>query len=139
MYLDKEIKRLLRDVINRKETALKMGEAKDDDLLGLLLRPNTSGDFQEKAQNIKNVELSIEDVIEECKLFYFAGQETTAVLLTWAMILLSIYQEWQTCARQEVVQVCGSSVPDYESIGHLKIVSNQIICCLRFRHTSETN
>ncbi|KAH0990234.1 hypothetical protein GBA52_001717 [Prunus armeniaca] len=53
------------------------GEVGSNDLLGLLLQ------CKEQEQN----GMTIEDVIEECKLFYFDGQETTAHWLTWAMIV----------------------------------------------------
>ncbi|XP_047334172.1 cytochrome P450 72A397-like [Impatiens glandulifera] len=67
--------------------------------------------------------MSIDDVIQECKLFYFAGQESTANLLIWTMVLLSIHQEWQTRAREEVNQLFGNSKPNIEGIGHLKVIS----------------
>ncbi|XP_068667901.1 cytochrome P450 CYP72A616-like [Aristolochia californica] len=117
-YLDKEIKSMLRNLINEKEAAMKTGGSMDDDtLLGLLLKNCCNEENEEKKG------LTVEDVIEECKLFYFAGQETTAILLTWTMILLSMHPKWQEDARKEVMETCGKEQPDFESINRLKIVS----------------
>lgn len=67
--------------------------------------------------------MTFEEVIEECKQFYLAGQETTSTWLTWTMIILATHTEWQEKARQEVLELCGKKQPNFEAISHLKIVS----------------
>ncbi|XP_020233617.1 cytochrome P450 72A68 [Cajanus cajan] len=119
--IDRDIKASLKDIINKREKALKEGEATKNDLLDILLESNHK-EIQEQENN-KNVGMNLEDVIEECKLFYFAGQETTSVLLVWTTILLSRYPDWQARAREEILQVFGDRKPDYDGLSHLKIVT----------------
>lgn len=99
-------------MIHKKEKAMQNGESQVD-FLGLLLQ------CKEQADN----EMTIEDVMEECQLFYFAGHETTANWLTWTMIVLSMHQDWQEKAREEVFKICGKKTPDMDAINHCKIVS----------------
>eukprot|EP00262_Sarcandra_glabra_P012805 TRINITY_DN337_c0_g1_i8.p1 TRINITY_DN337_c0_g1~~TRINITY_DN337_c0_g1_i8.p1 ORF type:complete len:514 (-),score=75.25 TRINITY_DN337_c0_g1_i8:166-1707(-) len=116
-----EVRALLRSIIEKRDKAIKMGETNNDDLLGLLMESNIKN-FQEHG-NSKHIIMTTEEVIEECKVFYFAGQETTANLLTWTMILLSMHPSWQQRAREEVLQVFGERKPDFDGLNHLKIVT----------------
>ncbi|MCL7038070.1 hypothetical protein MKW94_013081 [Papaver nudicaule] len=124
MELDNRIKAMFRELINKKEQAIRNGKSNFDDLLGLLLQCNNPGYLQTNANNpTSNVCMTTEEVIEECKLFYFAGQDTTSNWLTWTMIVLSMHQDWQEKAREEVLRICGKNPPHFESITHLKTVT----------------
>ncbi|KAL3500851.1 hypothetical protein ACH5RR_039944 [Cinchona calisaya] len=119
--VDSEIKAMFRDIISKKQRAMQEGKSGSGDLLGLLLQ----------CKEEKGNDMTIEDVIEECKLFYFAGQETTANWLTWTLILLSMHPDWQDKARQEVVQICGKTAPNVEILSRLKIVTMVLYEVLR--------
>ena len=101
---------------------MKESRASNDDLLGLLMESNVAETMQ--AGNSKPI-MTTEDIIGELKLFYFAGMETTAVLLTWTMVVLSMHPEWQDRAREEVLRVFGKNQPDSEGIYQLKTVSTK--------------
>ncbi|XP_072967052.1 cytochrome P450 CYP72A616-like [Typha angustifolia] len=118
--IDREVRILLRGIIGKREKAIKDGEGSNDDLLGLLLESNMKY-FEENGKS--DPKMTTEDVIEECKLFYFAGQETTSVLLTWTIITLGMHPSWQIRAREEVLQVFGKNKPDFDGLSRLKIVT----------------
>lgn len=96
-----------------------------DDLLGLLLEAWTPQQHGNKGET-----LTTDEVIDECKTFFAAGQETTATLLVWAMFLLAVHPEWQDKVREEVVRefVCTGDgggevpVPNADVLAKLKLV-----------------
>ncbi|KAK1693201.1 hypothetical protein QYE76_009898 [Lolium multiflorum] len=113
--IKREVEGLLRGIIDKRERAM----ADDDggnDLLGLMLLSNRASDSGQR--------MSTEDAIEELKLFYFAGMETTAALLTWTLLVLGMHPEWQERAREEVLGVFGSDdTPSFDGLSRLKTVT----------------
>ncbi|EPS69617.1 hypothetical protein M569_05150 [Genlisea aurea] len=120
--ISREIGFLLRRMIEHREKAMRNGDAIDDDLLNALMESNLR-EIKDQG-NEKRAGLSVEDVIEECKLFYFAGSETTSVLLVYTMVMLGKHQEWQARAREEVFRVLGKQQkPTTDCLSRLKIVT----------------
>ncbi|XP_020530523.1 cytochrome P450 CYP749A22-like [Amborella trichopoda] len=118
--LDTEIMRLMMKMIDSRKEKANNGESVGygNDFFGMLLK--SGHEIEDEAK------LSLQDILDECKTFYFAGHETTFGLISWIIILLAMYPEWQDRARKEVTEVFGSSIPTMDGIGRLKIV-NMII------------
>ncbi|KAJ0978747.1 hypothetical protein J5N97_014221 [Dioscorea zingiberensis] len=113
--LEKRMKNTLTSIIkNRLDNSKELGYG--DDLLGLMLHSSYS-------VNDNNSGLSIDEIIDECKTFYFAGHETTSHLLTWTMFLLSTNPEWQDRLREEVLKECGTETPNTDMLSKLKLVT----------------
>ncbi|XP_075100458.1 cytochrome P450 CYP72A616-like [Nicotiana tabacum] len=116
-YIHKKVISLIRGIIEKREDAVRGGISDNDDILGLLLKARNA-DNKSKAGG-----LTTEDVIEECKEFYFAGQDTTTALLSWTMVVLSMHPEWQDKARKEVFQVIGKNKPKFDDLNQLKLIN----------------
>ncbi|XP_021747048.1 cytochrome P450 CYP72A219-like [Chenopodium quinoa] len=123
-----ETKEMVKTLVeNRKKLKQTEESINKVDLLGIMLESN------EKEIEENGIGLSMEEVIDECKLFLLAGKDTTSSLLTWAMVLLSEHQDWQSKAREEVLSRFGKdNTPDYNGLNSLTIVNMIINETLRF-------
>ncbi|MBA0756265.1 hypothetical protein Gogos_022104 [Gossypium gossypioides] len=112
-------------LLKKREAKVVTGEADNfgRDFLGLLVNAYHEADEKNR--------LSIQDLVDECKTFYFAGQETVNSLLTWATLLLAIHTDWQDKARAEVIEVFDNQNPDSEGMAKLKTISMVINETLR--------
>ncbi|XVF85764.1 hypothetical protein PTKIN_Ptkin17bG0143400 [Pterospermum kingtungense] len=113
----KAIRDSVMEVVKKREEKVVNGEADSfgRDFLGLLLNSHHYSDEKNR--------LSVDDLVDECKTFYFAGQETTNSLLAWTVLLLAIHRDWQERARSEVIEVFGAQSPDFEGISKLKTIT----------------
>lgn len=78
--MDQEIQSLLKGIINKRKAAMEAGEAPKVDLLRIMLG-SISKEARTQGYTKDHYKMTIKGVIDECKPFYLAGQETTAMLL----------------------------------------------------------
>lgn len=122
--INRQVRDLLKGIVDRRLRSKERGDATAyDHLLDLLLESN----YREIEESGHKKGMSMEEVINECKVLYLAGQETTASLLLWALILLSKHQDWQAKAREEILQVFGDKEIDFSGLFRLKTVSRSIL------------
>ncbi|OEL35258.1 Cytochrome P450 709B2, partial [Dichanthelium oligosanthes] len=124
-----QLERTMRDtlmaIIDERLSAAKDASVYGTDLLGLMLEAN-AGDGGQSV-------MSMDEIVDECKTFFFAGHDTTAHLLTWAMFLLGTNPEWQQRLREEVLQECGGAdTPLHgDALNKLKLVTMVLYETLR--------
>ncbi|XVE81361.1 hypothetical protein DITRI_Ditri15bG0057300 [Diplodiscus trichospermus] len=115
--LEKEIRESVMEIVKKREDKVACGEADNfgRDFLGILL--NAYHDVDEKSR------ISLDVLVDECKTFYFAGQETTNSLLAWTVLLLAVHRDWQEKARAEVIEIFGDQNPNSEGLAKLKTIT----------------
>jgi PHYB activation tagged suppressor 1 len=118
--LEKGIHDSIMEIVKNREKEATIGEKDSfgNDFLGLLLKAHHGANDKQR--------LSFEELVEECRTFYFAGQETTNSLLSWIVLLLALHPDWQEEARKEVLQLFGKQTPNYDGLAQLKTVRMSI-------------
>ncbi|XVE58531.1 hypothetical protein DITRI_Ditri04bG0176700 [Diplodiscus trichospermus] len=109
--LGKEIDQLLLSIIDARKKSWDNGSS--GDLLGFLMEADNRVDSRERKS------LSPRELVDECKTFFFAGHETTALALAWTLLLLAMYPDWQNQLREEIRQVIGDEEIDFTRLAGL--------------------
>lgn len=110
--LGKEIDKLLLYVIEtRKESKVK--QQGREDLLDLLLQENQVDGKYGKM-------LTTKQLVDECKTFFIGGHETTALAISWTLMLLAMHKDWQNQLRDEIREVVGDKDVDINVLAGLK-------------------
>ncbi|KAI6686322.1 hypothetical protein NL676_032235 [Syzygium grande] len=115
--LEKGIRDAILEIAKKREKKVMAGEADDygNDFLGQLVKA-----YHDKDESKK---ITVDGLVDECKTFYFAGQETITAMLTWVMFLLASHSDWQEEARKEVLDAFGNEDPDSDGIAKLRTMS----------------
>uniref|UniRef100_A0A0D9VMW3 Cytochrome P450 n=1 Tax=Leersia perrieri TaxID=77586 RepID=A0A0D9VMW3_9ORYZ len=105
--LGREIDALLLDIIaTRRRQQQQHRRGRSTDLLALLLAGNEAHAGVER-------KLTSRELVDECKTFFFGGHETTALALSWTLLMLAAHPDWQSAVRDEIFSVAG------DESGHL--------------------
>ncbi|GAQ84494.1 cytochrome p450 [Klebsormidium nitens] len=120
---EKELRALgMRLIKSRRETRGRAAE-KPRDLLGMMLVGQ-----DEQGESV----MSDEQLLDECMTFLLAGHETTAVLLTWTVYLLTSHPEYVEKARAEINDVLGGRADiSFEDLPRLKLLQGILYESLR--------
>ncbi|KAH7515794.1 hypothetical protein FEM48_Zijuj10G0064200 [Ziziphus jujuba var. spinosa] len=105
--LDSQLRNNIIEVIKERERKVITGKEDNfrSDFLGLLLKAHHNAADNERT--------SIKTVVDECKTFYSAGQETTNSLLAWVVLVLAIHKDWQEELRNEMGMVLNETLKLY--------------------------
>lgn len=97
---------IVRELINFKSSET----GSDTSLIALLLsaKDEETGEF-----------MSLQQIIDEVKVFFVAGTETSANALTWTMYLLAQHPEVEKELRAEIEQKLNGRVPTLEDLNNL--------------------
>ncbi|PRQ60107.1 putative cytochrome P450 [Rosa chinensis] len=110
--LGEEINQLFLSIIAARKKSIR-SESPQHDLLGMLLKESDKpGNFSKS--------LTTQELVDECKTFFFGGHETTALAITWTMLLLATHTDWQEQLRAEIKEVVGDKEIDVNNLAGLK-------------------
>ncbi|KAG7982681.1 hypothetical protein I3843_04G065900 [Carya illinoinensis] len=107
--LGKEIDRLLLRIITDRKKSIEEQRRPSQDLLGLLLQGSRAVDDN------PGKSLNTRELVDECKTFFFGGHETTALAITWTLLLLATHPEWQNQLRDEIREVVKDKDHDLDA------------------------
>eukprot|EP00253_Pinus_taeda_P011117 PITA_11117 len=115
----KQVENVLLEIIQARRDFVQVGRSVSygNDLLGLML-----AETEQTSSSCSSMKLTNQQLMDECKTFFFTGHETTALLMTWTMMLLASSPEWQHKARVEAMEVCQGNPPCTADLPKLKIL-----------------
>jgi cytochrome P450 len=113
----RRLDRIVFRIIAQRRAAADVGH----DLLSLLLR----------ARDEDGTHMSDQQLRDEVLTLFVAGHETTALALTYALVLLAQHPEPQAALAAELAQVLGGRPPDLADLERLKVTEAVLLEAMR--------
>uniref|UniRef100_A0ACD5YVL4 Uncharacterized protein n=1 Tax=Avena sativa TaxID=4498 RepID=A0ACD5YVL4_AVESA len=113
--LGREVDALLLDIIDarrRHDAGERRRRRRRNDLLSLLLAAGDEGGEKRRAMTSR-------ELVDECKTFFFGGHETTALAVSWTLLMLAAHPDWQRALREELREVAGDGPLDATALSRL--------------------
>ncbi|KAI5445396.1 hypothetical protein KIW84_013580 [Lathyrus oleraceus] len=130
--LKKEVDELVMNIVCNREIQNRennLNEKRSDLLQKILEGAANDTSLKDVVQN-KN-----RTIIDLCKNIYFAGSESTALAITWTLLMLALHPEWQQRVRSEILDTFDNSSPrffrDSTKLQKLKVLTTVIQESLR--------
>ncbi|XP_054782556.1 cytochrome P450 714A1-like [Prosopis cineraria] len=111
--LEKEIEQLILKVVDhhKLQNQSRIDQNNQKDLLQVILENTANGADENDSsgawgmwKKLKHKHETQKLIVDICKNIYFAGSDTTALLLTWILVQLSLHPHWQDCLRAEIFE-----------------------------------
>lgn len=99
----REFKGYMVDMVDTAKHDVANGESGHPNLLNTLVQKSEAV----KSSNIEGSALTDDEIYGNLFIFSFAGHETTANTLTYAIYLLAAFPEWQDWLAEEIRFACG--------------------------------
>ncbi|MCB1376906.1 MAG: cytochrome P450 [Alphaproteobacteria bacterium] len=97
--------------------------------------PQTHNDILQSLVSVKDevtgTHFDLRELCEQVAMLFLAGHETSAASLSWALYLIAMDQEIQERMHREVIEVLGSSEPQFSDIRKLDVSRNVFSEALR--------
>ncbi|KAI8138782.1 cytochrome P450 [Fennellomyces sp. T-0311] len=126
---------MIQGVIDRKREVIKERNARGDAIDGESATEKDLLQLMIEGGQSEGNGLSDEELLSNICIFFFAGHDTTASSLSFAICFLAMYPEMQQRAREEAIKVLGdapeSVVPTMEQIQQLTYINMVIKETLR--------
>ncbi|KAL0348925.1 UNVERIFIED_CONTAM: 7-deoxyloganic acid hydroxylase [Sesamum angustifolium] len=104
--IENELTAIFTNMMNERLKKWERGEVKGEpNLYDIFLDELNETDIKDKNARA----MAMFDIIQQSKLFFLAGHETTSNLIAWTIVMLSIHHKWQSLAREEAFQVIGDN------------------------------
>ncbi|XP_055681861.1 uncharacterized protein LOC129789237 [Lutzomyia longipalpis] len=91
----------IKNIINQREQQ----KIKRNDFMDLMIQLKNKGKLEDAEESEATGGLTFEEIAAQCWIFYFAGFETSSTTITVALHQLSIHEDIQERAREEVKRV----------------------------------
>ena len=102
-----EIRALIHEMTDRRQTEIAQGRAPDDLATKIMTTPDPK----------TGETFDVDEMVDQVAIFFLAGHETSASSLAWALYLMALYPDWQEKVAKEAQLLRN----DFSSLSSLRV------------------